>query len=172
MHGSFQCCRTKASREVFLPLNHVFHITPHVRYSSTPAYSVAKQRKRLMQTISLLINATNSNYKKTDLVKFFFCIGNIAFNFTSNSLQSITTSVTDTIDLIENLKQELTDMRSGDCAFLNMLATTNKMMEYHDVNNWDVPSLPSRSRNLPGRFEGSIFTCTLGKSTRVRSDSQ
>ena len=47
-------------------------------------------------------------------MKFFFCIGNIAFNFTSNSLQSITTSVTDTIDLIENLKQELTDMRSGD----------------------------------------------------------
>ena len=44
-------------------------------------------------------------------------------------------------------------------------------MEDHDVKNWDVPSLPSRSRNLPGRFEGSIFTCTLGKSTRVRSDS-
>lgn len=51
-----------------------------------------------------------------------------------------------------------------------MLATTNKMMEDHDVENWDVPSLP-RSRKLPGRFEGSIVTCTLGKSTRVRSDS-
>ena len=64
-----------------------------------------------MQTISLLINATNSNYKKTHRVKLFFRIGNIAFNFTSNSLQSITASVTDTIDLIENLKQELTDIR-------------------------------------------------------------
>ncbi|CAL8365532.1 unnamed protein product [Arctogadus glacialis] len=90
LHGSFQCGGTKVSREVFLPLNHVFDITPHVRYSSTPAYLVAKQRKRLMRTIYLLINATNSNYKKTHLVKLFFRIGNIAFNFTSNSLQSIT----------------------------------------------------------------------------------
>ena len=90
-------------------------------------------------------------------------------DFTSKSLQSINTSVTDTVDLIENLKQELTDIRSGDSAFSNMLATTNKMMEDH-VENWDVPSLP-RSRKLPGRFEESIVTCTLGKSTRVRSDS-
>ena len=35
-------------------------------------------------------------------------------DFTSKSLQSITTSVTDTVDLIENLKQELTNIRSGD----------------------------------------------------------
>ncbi|XDV11447.1 hypothetical protein PO909_000385 [Leuciscus waleckii] len=91
-------------------------------------------------------------------------------DFTSKSLQSINTSVTDTVDLIENLKQELTDIRSGDSTFSNMLATTNKMMEDHDVENWDVPSLP-RSRKLPGRFEGCIVTCTLGKSTRVRSDS-
>ena len=73
------------------------------------------QRKRLMQTISLLINATNGNYKKTHLVKLFFRIGNIALNFTSNSLQSITASLTDTSDLIENLKQELIDIRSDEC---------------------------------------------------------
>ncbi|GAA6084837.1 zinc finger MYM-type protein 1-like [Tachysurus ichikawai] len=32
------------------------------------------------------------------------------------------------------------------------------------------PVCPPRSRKLPGRFEGSTVTCTLGKSTRVRSD--
>lgn len=90
--------------------------------------------------------------------------------FTSKSLQSITTSVTDTVDLIKNLKQELINIRSSDCAFSEMLATTNKMMEDQDVENWDVPS-PPRSRKLPDQFEGSIVTCTLGKSTRVRSDS-
>ncbi|KAK0136977.1 Zinc finger MYM-type protein 1 [Merluccius polli] len=34
-------------------------------------------------------------------------------DFTSKSLKSISTSVADTVDLIENLKQELTDIRSG-----------------------------------------------------------
>ena len=47
-------------------------------------------------------------------MKLFFRFGNLAFNFTSYSLQSINASVTDTIDLNENLKQDLTDIRSGD----------------------------------------------------------
>ena len=44
------------------PLIHVSRITPQVVKSLiNPAYSVAKRRPRLCRTVSLLLNATNSN---------------------------------------------------------------------------------------------------------------
>ncbi|RXN27181.1 zinc finger MYM-type 1-like protein [Labeo rohita] len=103
---------------------------------------------------------------------FFLVLFKELFNksdFATKGLQSTSVSVTDAVDLIENLKQSLTDMRSSNDEFLKMLAMTNQIMADNSVDSFDI-SLPYRSRKLPSRFEQSTVTTSLGKSTRVRSD--
>ena len=70
----------------FLPLIHV--ITPQSGNLSTPAYSVAKRRQRLWQTISLLINATNDNkyIEKYTLCEVIFSIWQVAITNNTNTL--------------------------------------------------------------------------------------
>jgi hypothetical protein len=84
-------------------------------------------------------------------------------DFATKGLQSINVSVTDTVDLIENLKQSLTDIRTSDREFLKMLAITNKIMGDNDIDSWDI-SLPSRSRKLPSRFRESVVTGKIYES--------
>ncbi|KAI9534217.1 hypothetical protein NQZ68_014513 [Dissostichus eleginoides] len=90
-------------------------------------------------------------------------------DFATKGLQSISVSVTDTVDLIESLKESLTDMRSGDSAFQKILESKHKLMEDNDIQSLEI-CLPVRSRKLPSRLQGSVVTASLGKSTRVRSD--
>ncbi|KAF3850488.1 hypothetical protein F7725_012260 [Dissostichus mawsoni] len=90
-------------------------------------------------------------------------------DFATKGLQSISVSVTETVDLIESLKESLTDMRSGDSAFQKILESKNKLMEDNDIQSLEI-CLPVRSRKLPSRLQGSVVTASLGKSTRVRSD--
>jgi len=94
-------------------------------------------------------------------------------DFATKGLQSINVSVTDTMDLIENLKQSLTDVRASDhcnSEFLKMLAMTNEIMGDNNIDSWDI-SLPPRSRTLPSRFRESTVTVSLGKSSRVRRET-
>ena len=113
LHGSSQCCRLLHSlagafltfscqlfKEIcqgvdvicqgnccFLPLIHVICITLQSGNLSTPAYSVAKRRQRLWQTISLLINATNDNkyIGKRHTVWSYFSIWQVAITNNTNT---------------------------------------------------------------------------------------
>ncbi|KAI9525244.1 hypothetical protein NQZ68_009924 [Dissostichus eleginoides] len=109
---------------------------------------------------------------RTNIFIFFLVLFRDRFNksdFATKGLQSISVYVTDSVDLIESLKESLTDMRSGDSAFQKILESTNKLMEDNDIQSLEI-CLPARSRKLPSRLQGSVVTASLGKSTRVRSD--
>lgn len=92
-------------------------------------------------------------------------------DFATKGLQSVNIAVSDTVDLIETLKQAFTDMRSGDSAFTKMLEKTNTIMAENDIDSWDTLAVRPRSRKLPERLEGSVVLTSLGKSKRVRCDA-
>lgn len=63
------------------------------------------------------------------------------YEFATKGLQSTNVSVTDTVDIIENLKVSLTDIHSShscDSEFLKMLAMTNNFMGDNNIDSWDI----------------------------------
>lgn len=83
----------------------------------------------------------------------------------SKGLQSDTLglSLTECIDSIEGLKQELYVLRHG--GFEQILTASNGLTDKNEIENWDVSF--SRKRKLPSRGDPAVPSSS-GKSSRVR----
>lgn len=91
-------------------------------------------------------------------------------DFATKGLQSGSLTVTDCIDLIQGLKDSFAQFRDnsqGD--FDKVLKLTEELMEKYDVSSWDVTG--TRERKLPARFNESVVTTSLGKTTNVRNNA-
>lgn len=106
--------------------------------------------------------------------KFLFLL--ITFNqlfevsdFATKGLQSSTLSVTDSIDLIEGLKDNFTKFRNENYAFDKVMGLTDELMNKHEVVRWDTSG--SRKRRLPARLESTYVDSTVGKSSPVQQNS-
>ncbi len=84
-------------------------------------------------------------------------------------MQSSTLSVTDSIDLIEGLKDNYTKFRNENDAFDKVMALTDELMNKHEIVRWDTSG--PRKRRLPARLESTYVDSTVSKSSLVRQNS-
>ncbi len=90
-------------------------------------------------------------------------------DFATKGLQSSTLSVTDSIDLIEGLKDNYTKFRNKNDAFDKVMALTDELMNKHEIVRWDTSG--PQKRRLLARLESTYVDFTVGKSSPVQQNS-
>lgn len=92
-----------------------------------------------------------------------------ASEFVTKGLQSLSVSVTDSVHMIEGLKETFTTFRNNsDGEFERIIGLTDDVMKKNDVHNWDI--VGARNKKLPARLSDSHVTSTVGRCAPIRSD--